>query len=506
MAERKVLLTYQTSTDAKTLDHLRVCRGWLGRMGYTVDEMVAELDSDFADSFSTTGNGYEFIVWVRIQTGIFASDKTATLLDGTAKIPTFITMPLDDSGSTANQTIGVNRTKSYSGNYKYCTHTAKGLTIPVETAEWQVTAGFESRLEVVMVVDDPETTTPEPGYDPGKAVFSVAKIKGANYPTSGTIVYFEGGGTIGANLPLIMQEAIDDGLIEPPTYKLLGNFDNDDIPDPNHTLSDIQQTMELQEQYGIPSTWGIDPVEWAALDQTIADYIISKNAVDGGLMYPIEHEGNTYWDDTYANIDSFYTSHVSSIQSNGLRLGYNADGLDSFGYHYFNTNAFNDDGAKVASQYGMKVCRLSTGFQAGSGTYPDKYIGIQAEGGHSFEWHRDMLLVNGVNAIGSGDVNLDPVADLDEFAQELSLWYQDCLAHGAVLYMHGGNFYDGHDGGNAPGFQVLRNIGDMQILCKDLCKHAFPTELYDAAIRDSVNEKDTERATNTPFNVRKAVR
>jgi hypothetical protein len=488
---RKVLIGIrQNHIDDNNVKDCRLAvEGWLYRMGYEYDVVAFEDGSEYAASFADTDNGYEFIVWIRMSGGIVPGENIATLLDGSAVIPTFLIMALDDSTSTADLVVGVRRTQTYASHYKWVTH-KNGFEYPVNTAEWKEASGFAGQWTAITTVQDPDGVGTQ---------FAMAKREG-----SATTLYFDGGGSVGFNLPLLLQEAIDDKVISKPPHKLIGTMDIDDLPDANTTLDDVQQVYALQAKYNIPIAWGVpgDATALSNINDEVISFVAQRTPDKGGLIFPIEHQGGTFWNDPVATIDTFYKLHNDNIQSEGISTGEDDKGYDSWGYHYFNTNNINDNGAQVCEKYGFKVIRLENGEKTTNGDGKVNWIGSPEQAGPVFSYHRGMLLVGSGNSIASGDLSLDRDTNISEFALHISHKHLiEGLAHGNVIYMHGGNFYNGHSGGNAPGILVMSTVGDVMKHMRDVATWELPTALSAVLDRQlAANAPELKGSINDKWN------
>ena len=62
------------------------------------------------------------------------------------------------------------------------------------------------------------------------------------------------------------------------------------------------------------------------------------------------------------------------------------------------------------------------------------------------------------------------------------------LSQGSVTYLHGGNFYDGHDGGNAPGNLVMESIGQLSRAMSKIVENVHPSVFVEYANRQDVDQ------------------
>jgi hypothetical protein len=469
---RRVLITYQreTTVSTSTRGYKKYLESTLNALGYTPEFIEATDGSTYLASFADVSHGYEFIIWIQIQGSLFDTENASTILDGTAVIPTFIMMPLNDSGSTGASAMGVDRVTTYSGRYKWLDH-VDGFSYPSQTAEYQRSDNTNGTGWTPITTFQVEEGT----AGAGKTLFSTAKKVGTK-----TSIYFDGGGTVSYLFPMLLQSAINDAVLTAPDKKLILTHDVDDVPDSLLTLADISDLYDVQAQYRMPMTWGIhggdDNIGEA--DDSLYDYIAARTPDKGGYIYPIEHQGNTYWNDPVADIEAFYKTHIANIQGKGISTGRDVNGYDSWGYHYFNTNNFNHNGARVCEKYGIKVARLSTGRITNNGDADNLWIGA-TDLDDSKQLVNGVLCVNGSNFIASSQQSLDPVTDADHYANHISQSWMYGAATSSVPYVHGGNFYNGHDGGNAPGILLFQTMGVMSDFMRSVASWGHPSAYAD---------------------------
>jgi hypothetical protein len=456
---------------------------WLERMGYEVDGRAVNPSSEWLEQFRYSDFGFEFIVFLTGTFGWGPNNPGTTILNGQSRIPTFcVGINKADTNSTM-LSIGIERLTA--NQYKFVSCAERGLRYPTLINEYQPSLSRQSDLTPICVVEDP-TGTPTVGAE----VFSQCKVEGEH-----STVYVDcGGQSSGINLPLLMAVAIDDGAIEEPDYKLQGSIDLDDYPTPVTTLPDLQTTYAIQKKYNIPSTWGIisDTQAIGSVSQDQYDFVSANSPDKGGLLYPISHAGNNYWDGSFESIDQGYLTTILNMNSVGVKNGSDDLQTNSWGYRYFNTNAVNDNGARVCEKYNMGVIRLSTTIK-GTGVL-DNWLGSPSQIGSSVSFHRGLLLVPSYSFIASDEVNLDPQADILKFANTITGgWLNRGLSQGSVTYLHGGNFYDGHDGGNAPGNLVMESIGQLSRAMSKVVENVHPSVFVEYANRD-----DDGSGGNTP--------
>ena len=472
-----VLIVYDASWDKNVVlrRDLMTTMAYLDRMGYVPEAMVGIKESTWLGNFATDAQGYKFIVFMYGGFGWDAAENAAPILTGNAVIPTFcLGMQTSDTNSTM-KAIGINRVTTSAT--KWVTH-KNGFEYPVITNQYEADSGEGNRLADLTVLT--EVQSPTVPATAGRTVFNQAKIVGPS-----TTVYVDCGGQGSCvYFPMLLQEAINDGLVAAPVKRLTGAVDLDDLPGPTNTLQDLVDIYALQTQYAMPATWGIisDAPAMPDVSQSLYDFVSERSPDRGGLIYPISHAGNTYWDtgnpatNTAAIIESNYLDEIDRMASVGIKGGSDLAGTNSWGYRYFNTNAVNDLGAQVCEKFSMGVMRLATAIPSSTGDIT-KWLGAtddaQSGPGTSISPHRGMALVTGVSYLGSAETNV--ALSSDAYARTVSRWANRSLSQGSVLYMHGGNFYNGHSGGNAPGLTVMKAIGDMGAYMSDVVEHVHPS-------------------------------
>lgn len=462
---------------------IRNVEALLLKMGYEVDIQFLIEGSTWLAEFERVDWGYDFIVFFKGTFGWNASDVGQVILTGEAIIPTFcMGLSLTDTNSTI-RSIGVNRVATASN--KVVTHKRHSTQFKyvVNTFQYEVAPTRVNDITILTEVDDPAAST--------YTVFNQAKLKGTN-----TTVYVDVGSGSSANFPMLYQEALNDGLVPRPRYRLQGAFDIDDYPDSTNTLADLEATYAIQEQFNLPITYGIisDTGSIGNVDQSLYDFIAARQPNKGGLIYPIDHAGSDFWDSAYATIESNYQTSLTNMRSVGLRCGDNAPLYDnSWGYRFFNNNAVNGDGARIAEKYNFGVLRLANGIKSSGVT--DKWLGTPTTtnnlAGHVFSIHRGMLLCGSGSFMGTGDISLDITTDASTFAPSLNHWFLS-LSDLLIPFVHGSNFYDAHDSGNAPGNVLLRQIGHCSQWMKDIVDFVHPSAFMEQYTRHNKIETDNQ--------------
>lgn len=490
---RKVLILRTEDTSTGTGSGYAQYHNWVlesaKRMGYTPDSMVLGDDQTGMTNVASTG-GYEFAIVVHPfswDTTAFGNGWLGNLMDGDY-LPVFVVNHVE-IGAPFSALLGVNRNQSAS-NY-FITFDGLGeLPLNCATMADQDTAGHE--------------ITPLAWETSNSTNLAAWKMTSGTYNIYGS-AEAGGSGSTTSLLPIMMQYAINDGQITAPDKKLFGTFDIDDWPtdaeghewtaDEAQKLVDDLKQAKMVTTVGIPASKTVEGRNQLAQvwEPNGVNAVIRKNQIrNGGPLYPIEHHGSTWWTtveisgdpsggQTKAAIDTFYRDHVDNMHDHGIYQGWNADGLDSYGYHYFNTNRVDDKGLQLATPrnikfadpadttaklgYGWKVARMddnSTHRVIGSydtnlATQISDYLGI--------------LLVGSTSPMTVTDQVVAYASNADDYARLICQGYLTMSAVASQpVYMHGGN---GDDYLNTTIDQPLRIVIDKIGLINNFCKNTF---------------------------------
>lgn len=361
-----------------------------------------------------------------------------------------------------------------------------------------------------------------------------------NEPVGKAPVYCMGGwdaNGLHQALPILIQQAIADGYIvgdKLPPSKLRGMWDIDDVPNSLNTLADIQNIYAEQLKYNWPITWGLKTNEinqlsppgstnqdvWAGIDQSLKDFIAARTPDKKGLAFTISHNHNWHWNgsdtgaDTKVEMDTIFRGDIARAQADGISMGRNADGLDSWGYIYPPNNNVSDlmfqlgspDTALLSSPlndveqvgYDWKAVRLFK-FDSAADGYG------ASERTRAARKHRGMVLLNGSFIISDSDINYTPdsATERENFARTFARWFTECMGYNAVHYWHGNNFLDGHDGGNAPALKVMKLIGEWSAFLSDVHVFQHPStyveELLESELEGGAFEVITTNGRYTSY-------
>ena len=487
---RKVLICYDIS-DASTAQvigaanadgQLQIMRSQLERMGYSYEIMFATNTSQFFADFAKAAQGFEFIVFLNVAFSWSTSNIAHVFLTGAAKIPVFALGQYAQSTTTAG-VIGLNRITTR--DYRWCTHVPSGAKLPLYTSEMDaLNSTVAASIVPLVTIDQPV----------GAPVYLSKLIAAGKRIGTNNNVYFDCAGLPNRStlFPLLLQEAINDGKLQKPDYPLTGAFDVDDMPEENpFSLADCENLYALQTRYNIPITWGMKTAvsQIANINGSLWGFVAQRTPDKGGLIYAIEHDGDDYWSESLeSTIETEFLTAIDRAKAVGLTLGW--DGYDSWGYRFFNTNAINQSGLNVCKKYGINVARFNRGIKAPR-NHTDKWIRPIGRG-NSITEYNGVLCIESATYIDLTERNVSILQEpgradagygLLRYAYTFSMWNDFCLAKGAPLYFHGDNFYyNGNNGGNAPGHLIFEAIAKCCEYASDVMKivhpSAFRTELH----------------------------
>lgn len=494
---RKVVIfsnTDQTVSDPKRGSMERT-KGWLKHMGYHVDEIKMNDGSSGGDNFAAhwLWQGYEFAVFMfPFAFNAGSGTDMRDLRDGEI-IPLFVQC-LADLGSFWQAEFGLTQINSnqqiranFAGVGKLWAWGSRGRD-----------HGTVGKEITPLVTDD----------DNPDDIFAWKMTSGTHNVYGDTML---SNGTTGL-LPFLMQHAINDGAIQPPPKKLICTFDLDDWPSDDNPMpwtADQAEEMVYDLKRGnLCTTIGMPASKTIGGNNELVEVwepngvnaVIRRNQIRaGGPLYPIEHMGDTWWStaevdgdpsggQTKAAIDTFYKDHIDNMHSVGIWQGWNDDGLDSYGYHYFNINQIDNGGLELATPmvtpladpagvtamagYGWKVARFDTNLRA-------RQVGVLGNHHTSINDYLGIRIVPAFNNISSGTHDLDPEdsANYEEYFLNVVRNYFGSAAECRPLYMHGQNGDDYLNASKNPPLRiVIDGIGRLTRFCKDVVRCGHPSE------------------------------
>lgn len=426
----------------------QICRAH----GYT--PVVRTVTATATTQYDTlTTDDYAFCIVPRLRsTGSWTgSSELYQFFDGSLGIPTFV-LSVNSSGVSAiHDRLGADNPATSSPTSEkltYGTNTIYSSCIPHP---------IDSESDVDIFVEDSS----------GDAV--VWRLNGAT-----SSVYVDSSDIVGTQIftlfPIMLQEAINNGDVQVPPTKANLTFDLDDFPDATTTLADAEALHSVLDSYGIPCTIGVNPALGDTVDSTIYEYISSRTYLNGGVFYPIVHNTTS----------GFFTGNYATTQTNYVGAGgvpYLQSNINSGitnnvgGYSYFVNNYLSEGAFQALRDYGVRVFRLDEnaaqpygGFVEPIGAYPRTGVPTALFVGSTSSLNLDTSLT------------VDGATEISRF----TLLSGDFIGYGAyggqVPYMHGTNFYDDHDGGNAPGLRFMSLFAETMAACSDVVQWAHPSQ------------------------------
>ncbi len=482
----KVLLAYADAGhySAQFSTHGNLVFNQLKALGYQVDLQVLDADAAIYTTLQSDATIYDFVVVVEGSGIGTASALVLDVLGGSLVVPVFHVYNIQ-SGNFSFFGHGLEQGTITSGAYRACTWEGNDLPLFCETRQISSTSsgnGPFSAGDYETLISDNVT---------GEIV--AARYTGG----SGSSVYMDAAASPAGNtLFILMQYAINNGEMPAPPRKGLIMMDVDDMPDINSTQTDVDNMISDYATFRIDITWGVD----AANMNNNPDSMWAS--IEAAGIHCIENSES--WDDTKSNIDTFYRANIVNMQAKGLTTGFDLAGIDSFGYHNFESNQIGDNGLQLGSPYNAEFCSVSgTTRQNGYGfktirlTVGDHAMAVDTPQLASPKDQREITInrgtafLQGGSSITSGDLDLPYLANLDQYAlQSIKLGIVEAAAYNKISYLHGTNFYDGHDGGTAPGLKVYEIMGNVVSFCASILEFAHPSDL---AVRHGI-------ATGSGFN------
>jgi hypothetical protein len=453
-------------------------------MGYDVSVMTTTVGSAYWDTFLTGNDGFEFIVVMNLVSYVNTDKFAANLLTGAARIPVFhIGFNID--GASPEQVSGCDRNDS-GATYYWARHLPTGVSVPVYGRQYDITPNYPLIAPLV----DPLMVAEA---NPSKLF--MWRRRGTGKPT-----YYcaDPGSNILAGLYLMMTQAIRDGHMSGPPRRAPIHLDIDDLPETlapgpgvwagaRSTFGDLQRVYSIQQRWNMPVSWGVhsELAELAKIAPEVWAWIAARTTRRGGLIWIIEH-GDDNWGDDVAKstIASTFATQVSNLATVGL--------VPDGSYRFFSVNQIGQRGLQLMSPrvaltsdpaglvpragYGFQAYRASTGNPAESAKFTAR---VARYPGNQLAYQRGMYAITGINNLSAAaDVNLDRLVNVQSYA--LTVWqnalgqlpWNSCYA----LYMHGSHFFDGHDGGTGPGFEMIDVMGAMVNYCDQVLRWTMPGE------------------------------
>ncbi len=492
MARRALLAFIANSTNitVAATENRHAVGSALAIMGYEVSTMTTNVSSAYWDAFLTDDAGFELIVVMNLVSYVHTDKFAAALLKGAAVVPVFhLGMNID--GTSPEQASGCDRNDA-GASYYWATHVDTNTAVPVYGRQYDVSTTYPT---IGALVDPLMVAEGNP------AKLFMWRRRGTGKPT-----YYcaDPGSYTLAGLYVMMATAIKDGHLSPPPRRAGMSICVDDLPETaapgpgawtgkTSTFEDLERVYQIQQDYGMPLYWGVhsETAELAKIPQSTWDWIASRTAPKGGLIYIIEHADDNWADDVAkTTIDTTYASRVAALATVGL--------VDDPDFRFFSVNQIGQRGMQLMSPrraltsspagatlqtgYGFKAYRASIGNAASSSKFTAR---VGRYSGRALAYQRGMLAINGINNLSAAtDVDLDRATEVQAYA--LTVW-QNALGQVPwntcyTLYLHGSHFFDGHDGGTGPGFEILSSIGAMSNYCSDVLQWRQFGDVHRAAL------------------------
>lgn len=474
MAKNRVLMiafgngespsTYQT--------RYRSVRAALNKLGYAVDKYVIDNTSTFGQGAEIPAT-YDFIVlpWVSATSFDYTS-PCAGLLTGAAYVPVFA-LGCDIAGAgtpdmqrTCGTAYGVDTTTNY------------------RPFTWRGNTFYAYARSVIA---DPTFGTDITALN--SLIVTPAEFSMWRRPGSRTRVYYES--TFKAAeyhmLPFLMQEAVNDGAIAAPRFRIGVTVDLDDMPDmsggslPNNTIDDMTQAYAVMQQYGWPIYWGLQTNIWASITAAQRQFIEERSPDKGGLIYPLNHGIGYVATSGKAALNTNIQNEFTNLDAASIPTG-TGTSRNNFGFRYHAQNGLDQAGVQLSTRetdytaspgnnvlqagFGLKVMRLNYADGTSGKIYGHPYREVcRMES-------RSITMV-------ASDNPYDPTIfsitrDTVPGALDTNRWgnLHNRIFTGAlfnvILYVHGSNCYNNHDGGNNWGVTMLNDVGGLATTAKDV--------------------------------------
>jgi uncharacterized phiE125 gp8 family phage protein len=313
----------------------------LKRMGYDAEILPLYDSSPILDSGDKT---HDLFVWpATAHAGLWSTWTSGSgkpigrLVKGGTAIPLICLGVTSNNNATLLANIGAGDRD---------TETYRKIVFSSDSASWYVPNAGTYQVTQQAHMSDFRTIATDSALA-GKIAWSYRGSAGRVYVAAG----FNGANDCNM-LPLILGEAVSDGVIDAPPRKVKVVLDIDDMPACEGgavgimTLSDLSSVYTELQAMQMPCTFGIrvEDITAGRQQSAISAFVSQRSVLAGGLIYPIVHNGNWFWKDgTKAVKHAAYTSDISVARGSGISVGSDANQLNAYGYTYFNNNAFDEE-------------------------------------------------------------------------------------------------------------------------------------------------------------------
>ena len=460
MSRPKVLICYDyvSAQSSNYIHSVLVIRLMLIRMGYKPVMLLEDSSNNSIDALTITD--YEFLVTFANTTGMTwsASNKA---WDGTLGIPSFVlgtngsnSLKFNTSFGAGPRTASVDNYKLDYGNISFWMN-CRGHTL----------TGSLSTTPLVAV-----------NSRDGTGVTAWIMHGASNNVYAEACAFSSGAYTL---FPLLLHEAVERGDVSAVPNKLALYHDMDDMPAANTTVADITNLYNLMTTYGCPMTWGITDNAGAGRS-AITTYLASIQS--DSLVRLIDHDGDYFMDGTKSTTNTNYTTTIAALQAEGLDVP-----TDSHGYRFNNSNRCDEaamqlgqplqsllsDAANTTPKYGYgwRIIRTDVGNTTANNIgEPGKMRGFNKRRGMALLGSGTQMVISDTNITMDGSENT-------KFAWSFAIFMVTGALKDHVYYGHMQNYYDGHDGGNAPGLVLTESMFQMANALNNVCELKHPADV-----------------------------
>lgn len=483
---QKVLIAVQEgcSNYAGTTLYMQTARDLLTRMGYTVhinlianDTSYPQYNGNFFEpngSQGTTGikyweldsDDYDFVIIPRY-TGTNCESGSAEVPEEWIKttrrdIPIFCEAFDDGRTGFFVEQFGADASERTSNTYQFCTYAGPygEISVGEYTHSYPALSAETANIE--------ELVTVSTGAQTGDLVAWIHRPSGIS-PVYASAAQFT---TVRRwFLPILLAEAVRRGDIPAPPNKIPLFHDFDDMPAVSNTQAEVEFVIDLMNSFSIPGTWGIHAQDgagnFAALPAAIQALVLANQVDSGGLIYPIDHNGNDFASTTPATITSAFEDFIGRMQGWGFTTGTDVDGYDQWGYRYFSNHNVGPQAISLMEDWGHRVIRVN-----------DSSTDANALKGRGFGAQRAKLSsidLLGYSAYGSATADSTDAETRSSVVRALLL---TALVGNYALSIHGDDFYDGHDSGTAGGQWQFQLVADLAKAMNTICEWKHPGEVF----------------------------
>lgn len=464
---------------------VRLVENFLWQLGYQTETHTGNPSTGGTGQFGfVTAENYYFVVTVAHGYESSATDPILKLMDGTLPVTCF-NLAMREPRATTKTFLGITGTPA-SAHYK-CTW--RGKTVYMQ-GNYYSDAGESVDIEPIIALDSAPTT-----FVAWKTIGSLSNV----YSSAETNGSAEGL----AAFPLLLQDAIDAGDIDPPPKQVHTYFDIDHFNGDVVSIADVTAVYEMMQTHNWPISVGIQTgvasgtPEWTNSDPAVLSYIAARTPDKGGLFYPCVHDHEWYWDfaggstlttTTKAQMDTHYRDGIARCESVGIGMGRNKN-TDAWGYIHLPSNRLNDSAVQLMSPKTEYYCSADGLTQIdGYGIRAIRTTNTSTSTVGSLQWAYDyaphIIESRGIRFLptktrftdGSPHINVtvDTATEITLFSQSFFDWLVFGMMATTTNHAHNTNFYTDHDGGNAPALRLWGMFGEIAAELTSIHKFSFP--------------------------------